>query len=108
MKQDDLIHEGVLQDATITYTITEVQTICVVDRTVIEELVAYGIVEPIGSSYEQWIFNYHALSRTQKALRLHQDLAINWPGIALALELLDELEELRQTVATLKSSGLIK
>lgn len=103
MKQDDLIHEGVLQDAAITYTITEVQTICVVDRTIIEELVAYGIVEPIGSSHEQWVFNYHALNRTQKALRLHQDLAINWPGIALALELLDELEELRQTVATLKS-----
>lgn len=103
MKQDELIHEGVLQDTTVTYTITEVQTICVIDRAIIEEMVAYGIIEPIGASDEQWVFNYKALHRTQKALRLHQDLAINWPGIALALELLDELEELRQTVATLRS-----
>jgi chaperone modulatory protein CbpM len=30
-----------------------------------------------------------------RALRLHQELEIDWSGIALAIELLDELEQLR-------------
>jgi len=103
MKQKEPIYEGILQDATITYTITEIQTLCVVDKQMIEEMISHGILEPIqGETYLSWVFEYSALTRTQKALRLHDDLAINWPGIALALELMDELQELRQTIAALK------
>lgn len=103
MKKSEPIVEGVLQDATITYTITEIQALCVVDKQMLEEMVAHGILEPaMGETFDSWIFDYLALHRAQRALRLHQDLAINWPGIALALDLLDELQELRQTVAVLK------
>ncbi|MCS5710014.1 chaperone modulator CbpM [Candidatus Berkiella aquae] len=102
MKQEGSIHEGILQDESITYSITEIETLCVVERHEIEEMVELGILEPQGLSYETWVFQCTALNRTQKALRLHKDLAINWPGVALALELLDELEQLRQTIAILQ------
>jgi len=107
MKKSEPIVEGVLQDITITYTVTEIQTLCVIDKPMLEEMVAHGILEPSqGQTHESWVFDYLALHRAQRALRLHQDLAINWSGIALALELLDELQELRQTVAVLKKNSL--
>ena len=33
---------------------------------------------------------------TRKALRLHRDLEIDWSGIAFALSLIDEIEQLRE------------
>jgi MerR HTH family regulatory protein len=35
------------------------------------------------------------ISLTQKAVRLHRDLDIEWSGIALAIGLIEELEQLR-------------
>ncbi len=102
MKQKEPVLEGILQDASVTYTITEIQTLCVIDTKMVEEMVLHGILEPQGTTTQTWVFDYSALSRTQKALRLHRDLDINWQGIALALELLEEVQELRQALAVLK------
>lgn len=62
----------------------------------IVEIVEQGIVEPKGSEPENWQFDSYMISMTRKALRLHQDLKIEWSGIALAMNLLDELEQLRE------------
>ena len=59
------------------------------------EIVEQGIVEPDGDSPDQWVFTTQMVSITKKAVRLHQDLDIDWPGIALAISLLDDLEQLR-------------
>ena len=59
------------------------------------ELAREGIVEPIGSSPETWRFRGVSLYRVRRAQRLRQDLGVNMPGIALALDLLDEVERLR-------------
>ncbi|MFT6389938.1 MAG: chaperone modulatory protein CbpM [Cellvibrionaceae bacterium] len=32
---------------------------------------------------------------SKKACRLHRDLGVNWEGIALAISLLDEMEQLK-------------
>lgn len=60
------------------------------------EIVEQGIIEPIGASPDEWLFTPTMLTVTKKAVRLHRDLDVNWAGIALALELLDELEQLRE------------
>jgi len=65
------------------------------EKTIIE-IVEQGIVEPAGESPEQWTFNTHMITVTKKAYRLHQDLEVDWPGIALAIHLIDELEQLRK------------
>lgn len=62
---------------------------------VILEIVEHGIVEPEGADPENWVFNVHMVTVTKKACRLHRDLGIDWAGIALAINLLDELEQLR-------------
>ena len=59
------------------------------------EIVEQGIVEPDGDSPDQWVFTTHMVSITKKAVRLHRDLDIDWPGIALAISLLEDLEQLR-------------
>ena len=60
------------------------------------EIVEQGIVEPAGDTPENWAFNTQMIAVTKKALRLHNDLDIDWSGIALALSLIDELEQLRE------------
>jgi chaperone modulatory protein CbpM len=45
------------------------------------------------------------LQRARVALRLQNDLDVNLAGAALALELLDELDELRARVQRLEAAG---
>jgi len=42
-----------------------------------------------------WCFNGISIRRVQTAKRLQHDLGINLAGVALAIELLDEIESLR-------------
>jgi chaperone modulatory protein CbpM len=62
----------------------------------IVEMVAEGIIEPSGTRPAEWLFNGYMLKRVQIAVRLQRDLEINLPGVAVILELLNELEQLRQ------------
>ena len=59
------------------------------------EMVQEGIVEPIGDNPASWNFRGVSLRRIRCAQRLQEDLGVNTPGIALALDLLDELQHLR-------------
>jgi len=59
------------------------------------ELADEGIVEPIGRSPETWRFRGVSLRRIRCAQRLEEDLGVNTAGVALVLDLLDELEHLR-------------
>jgi chaperone modulatory protein CbpM len=60
------------------------------------EIVAEGIVEPMGPEPKQWRFSGAALTRVQRVIRLQQEFDVNLPGAALALELLEEVERLRR------------
>jgi chaperone modulatory protein CbpM len=53
-----------------------------------------GVIEPAGRDETGWLFYGAALVRAQAALRLVRDLEVNWPGAALALDLLEELDRL--------------
>ncbi|MCB1670354.1 MAG: chaperone modulatory protein CbpM [Pseudomonadales bacterium] len=60
------------------------------------ELVEYGIVSPVGPRPAEWTFDLEMLSSMQRAMRLHRDLELDWSGVALVTELLDEREQLRR------------
>ena len=70
------------------------------------KMVSYGIIEPIQScsdSPEQaWEFDLAALMRLHKAIRLQRDLKMNLPGLAMSLELLDEVESMRRDINRLR------
>ena len=59
------------------------------------ELVDYGVIIPLKDSPPpQWRFDVHALLRLEKAERLQHDLHLNMAGVAMCLELLDEIDSL--------------
>ena len=57
--------------------------------------VVEGVLEPVGRSPQEWRFAGASLRRARLALTLTQELEINPPGVALALDLLDEIAALR-------------
>jgi chaperone modulatory protein CbpM len=73
----------------------ELSRLCAVDRTYIVELVEEGVLDVIQFAPE-WRFAGAALQRARTALRLQRDLEVNLPGVALALELMEELAALRR------------
>jgi chaperone modulatory protein CbpM len=85
-----------LLDESVEFTLTELCSVCSISEELVVEIVAEGIVEPIGREPTQWRFSGVALTRVQRAVRLQQDFGVNWPGAALALDLLEQLERLRR------------
>ncbi|SET61003.1 chaperone modulator CbpM [Pseudomonas graminis] len=59
------------------------------------EIVEHGILEPQGRQPDEWLFDSAALSIARRAVKLHHELQMEWDGVALALDLLEELEEVR-------------
>lgn len=75
------------------------KAVCIYHRLTLEaiaEMVSWGIAEPIGSEPEKWLFSQLDYDRIGCANRFRNELEINIPGAALALELLDEIDEIRE------------
>jgi chaperone modulatory protein CbpM len=83
-------------DDSVEFSLTEVCAACRVSEELVIEIVAEGIVEPLGGDRAQWRFSGVALTRVQRVLRLQHDFGVNLAGAALALDLLEELERLRR------------
>jgi chaperone modulatory protein CbpM len=90
---------GTVLDEQVTFTLHELCDACGVRRQLVIEMVEEGVIEPAQRSEKEWEFHGHALVRAQRALRLVRDLDVNWPGAALALDLLDEIERLSRMTA---------
>ena len=84
-------------------SVDELSRLCAVDRAYIVELVQEGVLSVTAVEAEQWRFAGTALRRARTALRLQRDLEINLPGVALALELMEELGALRRELSGLKA-----
>jgi chaperone modulatory protein CbpM len=83
-------------DESVEFSLEEVCTVCRVAEDYVLEIVAEGIVEPVGGERATWRFSGVALARVQRVIRLQQEFEVNLPGAALALELLEEVERLRR------------
>lgn len=81
-------------------SLEEICLACNVDAKWIAELVEQGVIEPVGSTRSTWQFAGVSIVRVAKAKRLERDLSLNPPGVALVLDLLDEIEELRSRLKT--------
>ena len=102
-EQDHIFTVEVLDPEGSTFTLREVCERGECHAEFVIKLVDYGIIEPLEVSPEsrQWHFDIAALSRLRKAQRLQRDLKMNLPGLAMSLELLDEVEDMRREVARL-------
>lgn len=87
-------HTGIiLEDDRLT--LAQLCQACNVHTEWVISLVEEGILEPEGKETHQWHFSGSTLVRVRSALRLQQDLGVNLAGIGLALDLMEELENLR-------------
>ena len=102
MTQDIL--NGVLLDEETELTLNELCEACASTSEWVIELVEEGVLEPIGYQQTQWRFSAICLQRAQAAMRLQRDLAINLSGIALALDLLDEIDTLRSRLQCIEQA----
>jgi len=83
-------------------TLRQLCDVCAVRAEYIIELVDEGFIEPSGVEKSHWCFSGVTIKRVQKAKRLQRDLGINLAGVALAVELIDEIEYLRAKLKNLK------
>ena len=83
-------------------TLVELSRACRAPEAQIHVWVVEGVLAPLGQQPDEWRFVGASLRRARLAWRLTQDLEINAPGVALALDLLDEIATLR---AGLRRSG---
>ena len=86
---------GVLIEEHTDLTLADLSGACAVEIESIVALVDEGVVEPAGDERGQWRFSGAQLRRAAMALRLQRDLGVNPAGVALVLDLLDEVDRLR-------------
>jgi chaperone modulatory protein CbpM len=93
MKQKILT--GILLDERAGLTLNELSRACSNSSEWVIELVEEGVLEPIGHEQAHWRFSGISLQRARTAMRLQRDLNINLAGVALALDLMKEIDTLR-------------
>jgi len=85
------------------YSVYEVSEICDVSLERVASLVEYGVLHPEGSTLEEWRFPAHSIMQARRAHRLQRDLELDLAGLALALELLENIDDLRREVHRLRA-----
>src|ERR1700735_5118886 len=88
---DDQALPGTIFDESAILSIKDLSRMCSVDERHIVEFVEEGVLNVVTVSSE-WRFTGDALRRA----RLERDLELNLAGVALAVELLEELAQLRR------------
>lgn len=94
---------GVLIDEETTVSFIEVCQQCNISEDRLLEMLEHGLFSyPEIQVRTTAYFDAKAVDRIQSACRLQQDLGINTPGVVLVLELLDDLEKIRNELAILQ------
>lgn len=87
--------EGSLVEEEVHMSIVEISQATRTPEDLIMSWVSEGVLSPAGSSPQDWRFSGDSLKRAKTAAHLTHDLELNTPGVALALDLLDEITRLR-------------
>ena len=94
--------EGSLVEEEVHMSIVEISQATRAPEDLIMSWVTEGVLSPTGSSPEDWHFSGDSLQRAKTAAHLTHDLELNTPGVALALDLLDEITRLRSQLLRTK------
>jgi chaperone modulatory protein CbpM len=86
---------GTIVDQSATLSIKDLSRMCNVEERHIVEFVEEGVLNVVEVRSE-WHFTGDALRRARLAVRLERDLELNLAGVALALDLIEELQQLRR------------
>lgn len=100
MNEQKSLRGQVIEDETVI-TLDELCRNCTIRTEEVITLVEEGILDPeVGppgrAEAGRWQFHISSVRRVRTVVRLQRDLGVNLPGAALALELLDRIEELQR------------
>src|SRR3954454_7141211 len=91
--------QGEIVEEHVEFTLIELCRITGASSDDVARWVEEGAFEPQGARVEEWRFSGTCLRRAMTAQRLTTDLELNPPGVALALDLLDQIDALRTRLA---------
>ena len=105
MDTDEMLPQlsGIILEEQTGLTLAEVCRACAVHAEYIIELVEEGVLVPDGREPVSWRFSGTHMRRATVSLRLQRDLGVNLAGVALALQLLDEVEALRARIRAMET-----
>ncbi len=87
-----------------TLSLSELTLFCDTNADWVITLVEHGVVTPITRSSAEWEFTPAHIARARKASRLMRDLGLNFPGVALVLDLIEERDALARRLAILDNA----
>ncbi len=102
MTESSYVFKGVVLEEEMEFTLHDLSRACSVHSQWVIELVEEGILEPQGKNADNWRFSGDNLKRALAVQRLQKDLGVNLPGTALVLELMEEVETLRNRLDALE------
>jgi len=73
-----------------------------ISEDVLLDMLEHGLIPEVSMPTTHMEFDLSMINRIQSACRLQTDLGINSPGVVLALELMDELEQLHSELRVLQ------
>jgi chaperone modulatory protein CbpM len=97
---------GILLDEQAELSLHELCHACSTSTEWVIELVDEGVLEPIGQDHSHWRFSGPSLLRARAAMRMQQDLQINLAGVALALDLMEEIEAMRERLRRFETDNI--
>lgn len=95
---------GILLDEQAELSLQELCHACSSSTEWVIELVDEGVLEPIGHEQAHWRFSGPSLPKARAAMRLQHDLDINLAGVALALDLMEEIDTLRERLCRFETN----
>jgi chaperone modulatory protein CbpM len=95
---------GILIDERVKLSLSELSRASSGSAEWVIALVEEGVLDPIGQEQAHWRFSGSSLRKARAARRLQHDLDINLAGVALALELIDEIKALRERLSRLEAN----
>ncbi len=95
---------GIVLDERLELSLNELSRACSGSAEWVIELVEEGVLQPIGHERATWRFSGTSLQRAHAARRLQRDLEINLAGVALALDLIDEIDALRERLCRFETN----
>lgn len=99
-------HEATLLEEHIQIALDELERASGLSIEEITDLVDYGVFQPQGSRPHEWRFAARCIAVGRRAHRLRTDFELSAPGLALALSLLERIEELEREVRALQAQAL--
>ena len=96
-RYNEVVLTGEVLDEGHLVSLADLCRSCTVETQTVTTLVAEGILDPAGKDVEHWRFSVGSLKRVKTVIHLQRDLGVNLAGAALALDLLERIEELERS-----------